>query len=456
MNRITGHLDSSFRKKIWGDILSLAWPCMTELFLMSFIGMANLMMVGHLGTYAISAVGITNQPVLIGLGIFQAFNVGSTALVARFVGAKEYKDGIIVARQTLILSLVVGIVICIPQFIYARFIVEIMGAQEDIIVHAELYMKYVAVGMFFQIIGTGISSLLRGAGDTKSPMRYNIIANIINVVLGYLLIFGFWFIPAMGIAGAGIASLVAKIAACVLALYAIFDRRSTIPIILNIKDKFQLDFSMIKRIMNIGYAAAGEQMVLRIGVLVFTRLVIGLGVAQFAAHQITINLLSLSFSSGQAFGIAATSLMGRSLGAKEPDLAECYGQELRRLGMYMSLILGVAFFTLGPYMARLYSSDENVIAIVGTLLKIVGFIMPFQNSQLIIAGGLRGAGDTRWPLIAIIAGVLGVRVVLGVLFIEVLYFGIIGAWVAIAIDQITRSTVIYMRFKTGRWKYIKV
>lgn len=423
---------------------------------MSFIGMANLMMVGHLGPYAISAVGITNQPVLIGLGIFQAFNVGSTALVARFVGAKDYALAKTAARQTLTMSVLIGFIVCIPQYAFARWIVTAMGGQAEILPYAELYMRYAAAGMFFQIIATGISSLLRGAGDTKSPMRYNIIANVINLILGYFLIYGPWFLPSLGVAGAGIASLIAKIAACVLALYAIFDRRSMIPIILHPKDNFWPEMRMIRRIMRIGYAAAGEQMALRIGLLVFTRLVIGLGVAAFAAHQITINLLSLSFNFGQAFGIAATSLMGRSLGAKDPDRAEIYGRELRKIGLYLSIGLGVVFFTLGPYIGRMYSCDPEVIAIVDILLKIVGFIMPFQNSQLILAGGLRGAGDTRWPLIAILCGALGVRVVLGILFIQVLMFGIIGAWAAIAIDQFTRSTVIYMRFKTGRWKYIKV
>ena len=441
---------SSLRK----EIVSFSWPCVAELFLMSLISMVNLIMVGHLGAYAISAVGITNQPVYISISVFQAFNIGATALVARFIGAKDYDNARVVVIQTMIVSVFSGLVLCIIGFFSARWIVVAMGASKEIVSYAELYMKYMAVGMLFQSIPTAVSSLLRGAGETKSPMRFNIISNIVNVIAGYIFIYGFWFVPGMGVEGAAIAATLAKLTACVMSIYAILNTR--MPVHISMKYKFRLDFSMLKRIMNIGYASAGEQFVLRVGLLIFTKLVADLGTIPFAAHQICINIMGLSFNVGQALGMAATSFMGRNLGAKKPDLAETYGREIRRMGMALSVFIGACFFIAGFWIARLYTGDLEVVALSALLLKIIAFITPVQNSQLIIAGGLRGAGDTRWPFIATLCGILGVRMIIGFLFVKVFLWGLIGAWVAISIDQFVRSAIIYIRFRDGRWKYAEV
>lgn len=441
-------------KNLRKKIISFAWPCVAELFLMSLIAMISLIMVGHLGAYAIAAVGITNQPVFISIAIFQSFNIGATALVARFVGAKDYDNARRVVIQALMISVFSALILSSAGFFLSRWVVEAMGSQEDSIEYATIYMKYMSIGIIFQAIPSAVSSLLRGAGDTKSPMRYNITSNVINVILGYLLIYGFWLVPGMGVEGAAIASTVSKIYACAMSIYIIYT--SKLPIAISLRDKFQLDFSLLKRIMNIGYAAAGEQMVLRIGMLFFIKMIADLGTIAFASHQIGISVISLSFNFGQALGMAATSMMGRSLGAKKPDLAETYGKEIRRLGLVVSACLLTIFFFLGRQIAMLYTSDLVVIANVAMILKIVAINMPAQTSQLIISGGLRGSGDTRWPLIATMAGVLGVRLILGFIFIKVLFWGVLGAWLAMTIDQFVRSAVIYFRFKTGKWKYIKV
>lgn len=436
------------------SILAFAWPCIVELFLVSLISMVNLIMVGRLGAYAISAVGITNQPVFISIAVFQAFNIGATALVARFIGAKDNENARLVAIQALIISVISGVALCLVGYYFSHRIVVAMGAQADTVAYADLYMKYMAVGIIFQAVPTAVSALFRGAGETKSPMRFNIISNVVNVVFGFIFIYGFWFVPALGVEGAAIAATIAKAVACVMSIRAIFDTR--MPIYITLKDRFRLDFKLLKRIMNIGYAAAGEQLALRVGLLIFTKIVADLGTVPFAAHQICINIMGLSFNVGQALGMAATSFMGRNLGAKKPEMAEIYGKEIRRMGMIASLFISVCFFLGGYWISALYTSDNSVIEASAFILKIIALVLPAQTSQLIIAGGLRGAGDTKWPLIATMSGILGVRVILGILFVKVFPWGLTGAWIAVAIDQFVRSIVIYFRFRDGKWKYIRV
>lgn len=442
------------RGELRKSIIAFTWPCMAELMLVSLISIVNLSMVGHLGAYAISAVGLTNQPVFISIAVFQAFNIGATALVARFIGAKEYANAKTVVIQTLIVSVISGIVLSVIGFILSEWIVVAMGAQEDTVAYATLYMKYMSIGIFFQAIPTAVTSILRGAGDTKSPMRYNIASNIVNVIAGFVLINGFWFIPQLGVEGAAIATTLAKLTACVLSILAIL--RCNLPVAVSLKDKFKLDFGMLKRIMNIGVAAAGEQFAMRLGFLIYTKVVADLGTVPFAAHQVCISITGLSFNFGQALGMASTSFMGRNLGAKKPELAAVYCTELRRIAMVASLVISACFFFGGSLIARLFTPDVSVIAITAFLLKIIVLMTPAQNSQLVLSGGLRGAGDTKWPLVAVVAGVLLIRVPLVLLLIKVFHFGVGAAWAAAVVDQYVRSIVVFLRFRGGRWKLVKV
>ena len=188
----------------------------------------------------------------------------------------------------------------------------------------------------------GIGAALRGAGDTRTPMRYNMISNLINVVLNYILIYGKLGFPAMGITGAAIATTVSRSVAMIMAILAIYHPNS----ILSLSEKKGLffDFNIIKRILRIGIPSGLEQLIFRTGQMEFVRTVAGLGTTAFAAHQVAINVFGLSFSPSLAFGIAATTLVGQSLGAGRPDMAEKYGLETRRMGMYVAVAIINIFF----------------------------------------------------------------------------------------------------------------
>mgnify|MGYP001113145243 CR=1 FL=1 len=442
------------RAELRKSILSFTWPCIAELMLVSMISIINLAMVGHLGAYAITSVGLTNQPVMVSVAVFQAFNVGATAMVARFVGAKDYENAKKVVIQALIIAVISGSVLCILGFSFSRWIVVTMGAQDDTVDYASMYMKYMSVGIIFQAIPTVVTSLLRGAGDTRSPMRYNIISNIVNVLAGFIMIYGLWFIPAMGIEGAAIATTLAKFSACALSIYTIIT--SSLPVAVSIRDKFRLDFLMLKRIMNIGLAAAVEQLILRTGFVIFTMVVAELGTVSFAAYQISESITGLSINFSLALGMASTSFMGRNLGAKKPEMAEAYCDELRKIALSASMIISACFFFGGYYITRIFTTDMEVILLTALLMKVIAFMVPFQNSQLVLSGGLRGAGDTKWPLFAVISGIVFVRVPLAIILIKFLHFGVWAASLAGVIDQLARSIVVYFRFRDGKWKLVKV
>ena len=426
-------------KKARNVVLKIAWPVLIELFLGTLFGMIDMMMLGRIkdsgiAAASIAAVGITNQPLFLGISLVQALNVGGTAMVARYIGAKRNDKVETVVKHTIILNLVLLVIpIFILGMLFTDKIMIFLGAQNDTLTVGRNYFRIVMVGFIFQSFNLSISAALRGAGDTKTPMNVNIKANSFNVVGNALLIYGLLGFPKLGVTGAGISTCLSHVIASILLLKCLF-----------------------KNLIKIGVPASLEQVAFRVGILLFVKMVSSLGTVAFATHQICLNILGLSFTPGQAFGIAASTLVGKSLGADEPNEAEEYIRSARKIGSIISTSMAIIFFFFGPQIVGLYTQDAKIIEKSSVILKIIAFVQPFQSSQLIIAGGLRGAGDTVWPLVATFIGVLVVRVVLAYIFVIILGYGLIGAWLAMFIDQFMRWVVIYLRFRTNKWKYINI
>lgn len=296
---------------------------------------------------------------------------------------------------------------------------------------------------------TTVTAALRGVGDSRTAMVYNLIANVVNVMFNYLLIYGKYGFPKLGVAGASLATVIGQLVAFVLAFHAIIRRRSYLH--LNFKDGFRPDWAELSNIFKIGLPAMAEQFIMRAGMIIYAKTVAGLGTVAFATHQVCMNIQSLSFMNGNAFAVSATSLMGQSLGKKRPDMAQAYCSRTQKTGMVVSLFISAVFLFWGRSIVSLYSDDASIIA-QGAQILIMAFIQPFQSSQFIVAGALRGAGDTKATAVITFLTVLLVRPGIAIFSIHVLHMGLIGAWVAMVADQILRTILVLHRFYSGKWK----
>lgn len=459
-NNVAVEKPISDTKEIRKGVIKIAWPVLIELLLGSLFGMIDMMMLGRIRNQAVAAasvaaVGMTNQPLFIGLSLVQALNVGGTAMVARYYGAKQYNRIESVVKHVILLSmLVLAIPLSILGLIFTKEIMTLMGAQPDALQVGTNYFRIIMIGFIFQSLNMSISASLRGIGDTKTPMRVNLICNFLNVIGNALLIYGLLGFPELGVTGAGISTALSQAVACTVLFIFILSGKSIVKI--SIREKFKFDNKVMYNLVKIGLPASLEQMVLRTGILLFVRIVAGLGTVIYAAHQIALSILGLSFQPGQAFGIAASSLVGRSLGAKSHEKAEAYARETRRIGSLISTFMAVIFFFFGRQLVALYSPDPLIIDSASGALRIIALVQPFQASQFILAGALRGAGDTFWPLVATFVGVLLIRVILSYIFVINMGFGLLGAWMAVFIDQFVRWVFVYIRFRTGKWKYVKI
>lgn len=440
---------------LWKEVIDITWPAFIELVMSTLFGMIDMIMVGQLRASAIAAVGLTNQPFMLLIAVFAALNVGTTTLVAWNVGAHDLKKARTVTRQALIIGLALGIAISIIGISSAKYIIIFMGAKPDTLVPATQYFQIVSAGLVFQVLTMAITAALRGAGETKIPMLYNVGSNLLNVFGNYVLIYGKLGFPRLEVAGAALSTSISRMVACLIGLYVLYFSRKT-RLALTIKGDYRPNWSIIKQTFSIGIPAAVEQFLLQSGLMLFARTVSSLGTAIYAAHQIGLNINGLTFSPSQAFGVAATTLVGQSLGANDVKKAQQYANVVHHMAMAVACFVGIMFILFSHPIARLYTADLAVAAMAGTVLKIMALAQPGQSTQLSLAGALRGAGDTVYPLYASFFGIWIFRVVVAYVFVSIFGWGLIGAWVAMVMDQYTRSAIVYLRYRSGKWKYMKM
>jgi putative MATE family efflux protein len=419
------------------------------------VGVVDTAMVGRLGAYALASVGLANQIFNISLTVFAALATGSTALVARYIGAESREEAAEVARQSLVVGVYVSGVVLLalvgmgPAFLRLLF----PRAEEAVLYHGGLYVRIVAAAQMFNYFLIIINGVLRGAGDTQTPMRITALVNGINVILNAFLIYGIGPFPALGVAGAAIATAISQSIGGLLAARALL--RSQL-VLVKLSDSFRPNAVMIKRIMNIGVPAGVEQGIMRVAQLAYTMIVSSLGTVAYAAHQVALNAESLSFMPGAGFAVAATTLVGQNLGAERPDEAEKAGYESRRMAVVVMSVMGVVFLLFPRPLVSIFSADPEVMELAVVCLRLVAVSQPALATIMVLAGALRGAGDTRAIVKITLLGFILVRICVAYVLAVVLGIGLVGAWIGMVVDLFFRSFLINQRFRSGQWKLIRV
>lgn len=431
-------------------IFKLALPAMLEFGLMMLVQMIDMIQVGSLGPWAIAATGLAAQPTMLIFSVFSALVVGTTALVARAAGAGNRDYACRVTRQSFIIVLIMGIIITVIGIPASGSIIKLMGADVDTIEPGTIYMKIIIAGTIFTVGNMVLAASLRGVGDMVTPMISNIVANIINIFMNWVLINGKLGFPRLEVAGAAIATSFSRLIAFVITLHAVYARDKYIHI--SIHDSYRFEPDIIKSVLNIGIPAAIEQLIMRGGALLFARLIAGFGTIMFAAHQIAINIDGLGIVPAMAFQMAATTLVGQGIGAQKPELSEEAARQSTIISTIMMSLIGVIYFFLGKYAIGIFTKDAQVIALGRNALKILAFSQPFTAIYFVMAGALRGAGDTKYAMYASAIGMWAVRLGIGYILADLLNMALAGAWIAVTIDMAVRMVLVLKRFSSGVFK----
>lgn len=451
-NRVLGELPTE--REVYSRAFKISWPCTLETVLVGLVGSVDIMMVGGLGSSAIAAVGLTNQPKYMLLALIRSLNVGVTAISARRKGENDYEGANKCLRQSVILSFVISMTMAILGYFYARNILAFAGAGNDIIDDSVAYYKILMISIVFTSLSLTMNAAQRGIGKTKISMKTNVMANIFNLIFDYLLINGVWGFPKMGVRGAATATVIGSIVAFIMSVKSLLKKDEFLE--LKLKANWKFDRKTTSTLMNISGSAAIEQIFMRMGFFSYAKIVATLGTVAFAVHQICMNMIDISFYCGEGLGVAAASLVGQNLGAKRPDKAIIYGKANQRMSTIVSITLFFVFIFGRKFLISIFNNEPDVIALGAQVMLIIAVTTLVQTSQTVFMGCLRGAGDTKFVAGISIFSIGILRPFTAWLFINPLNLGLAGAWISLGIDQLIRYLLGRMRFNSGNWTKIKV
>lgn len=437
------------------SIFRVAWPSVVEAVLISLISLIDTAMVSVLGTEAVAAVGLSNQPRFLFLAVFMSLNTGITAIVSRRKGENDPERANRTLRQILVITAGLSLILSVIGVTFARDILLFIGAEADAIEAATTYTQIVIGGLFFNALSININAAQRGCGNTRVSMWANIIGNLFNMLFNFLLIEGRFGFPALGVAGAAIATAMSFFVSFIISLRSvIFSKDGFLK--LSFKKSFRPDKQTLFPLLKVASSAAVEQVFMRIGFMVFAIIIARLGTMAYATHQICMNYQNIAFSFGDGMAIATASLLGQSLGRKQPGTARLYGRLAQRLGLTVGAILFIGFISLRRVLILPFTEDPAIIALGSRLLIVLAFNVPAQISQMIFSTNLRVAGDTRYVAVTSLLCITFVRTISAYILCYPLGLGLIGAWLGLVCDQYLRLTLNGRRFQKGAWTQIKL
>ena len=445
-----------YKKEDIQKTLNMAWPAMLESFFTAFAGLVDSLMVSSLGSYAVAAVGLTTQPKFLGLALFIAANVSISALVARRKGQQKKEEANRIFLTFLIFLIIMSVILSVVIVMAADPIIRFCGSEEQTHDSAVRYFRIIMGGMIFNVLQMGINAAQRGAGNTRITMRTNLVSNTVNIIFNYLLIQGHFGFPALGIEGAALATVLGTVVSSIMSVLSVWKKDNFVSIPYIIQEKIRPAMEAMGSIVKVGYSVFAEQVLMRIGFMLTAIMAADQGTSAMAAHQVGMNIMGLSFSFGDGLQATAVALIGYSLGAKQPEQAKAYGRTCRLIGAIISVLLAITYFFGARWLMELFFREEEIVEIGISIMHVIIFVVVLQISQVIYMGCLRGAGDTLYTAIASTISVTIVRTLGSYFFGYVMGMGIIGIWFGVLADQLSRFVFATIRFKQGKWIYIKI
>jgi len=317
------------------------------------------------------------------------------------------------------------------------------------------YFVIMALALPVNALSMCLSAALRGVGETRTPMRVNIIANLVNVAFNYLLIYGRLGFPRLGVRGAAIASVIGMAVGMLLAFRAVM-RADGSYLHIRLKDSWRLDRGAMAAIVRVGGNAVVEQASMRVGFFLYSRIIYSLGVTMFAAHNIAMQFLALTFNFADGLAVASTTLVGQNLGRERRDLSLMYGKITQRIAFGMSLALGLFTALMRYPLGRLFIDPATpdaglVIAFAAETLLVVALMQPVQMTSVVLAGCLRGAGDNLHVAAVMALCVSVIRPAMAYLSVNVLHLGLALTWLLSLSEIALRVFFFNRRFNSGKW-----
>jgi putative MATE family efflux protein len=434
-------------------IFQLAWPTIVAGLLENIATTVDLIMVGRLGAAEVASVGLCGMIYWVLSALAIGLSVSAMAVVARSAGGGARDEASRALGQTITLAIATSVVVAAVTILLAPHIFTLFGVEPDVGALSVRYIRILSLGMVFFGIGQVASGALRGAGDTRTPMFVGFMANIIHILVNYVLIFGKFGLPALGVSGAAIGTVASFAVTSGMYLFLFFGRRLALTLT---RQDFAWDANRLRQATRLGLPAAAEQIVLQLGLLIYVKFIVDFGTVALSAYQVGMRVLALSFIPNMGFSTAAAALIGQNLGAGQKPEAKQAGWICTWWAIVSMCSIGVIYILLSRPLAAIFVTDPEVIELGALFIRIVGYCQIGMAIHFTLAGALRGAGDTRWPLLITVIGMYGCRIPATWILTHFLGAGLLATWNLLFLDYAVRIVGILLRYGRGKWLDTKV
>ncbi len=436
-------------------VVRLAAPVVAERVSISVLYAIDALLVGrYVGKDGVAAVGMASLLIWIVLSGAWGFAVAATAVVARDAGAGAVSQVQRSMRASLLLAAVWGCLGTVLMWPLAGPLLELMALEPEAKSFGVDYIRAASLGFPLLMVLYAATGCLRGLGNTVLPMLILVAVQAANAFVAFFLISGVFGLPQFEVLASGIGFGSAGAVGGVLGLGILTSRLSPLP--------FRLDHALrvgrpdFQRVLNVGLPVTGEEFQFSIAFIAYSRVISGLGTTALAAHTLALRALELAIVPGFALATAATAIVGQCLGAGRADLAERASLEARKWALLSMVVLGLVMVILAPQLVNIFVDDEEVVEVGGRLLRIFALALPMMGISSSLSGALRGAGDVRYVLGVLTATAWLVRIPIAWILVGVFGLGAPGAWVGAVVENNVRGVLIWLRFRGGRWKGMRV
>lgn len=436
------------------EIMRLAWPAILEYSLHTMVWLVDVAFVGRLGAEALSATGLGGQVYFFVLFVFGSVGVAATAMISRRVGAGRADEASRIAAQLTTVAFALGIVVTGLMWLLAPGIFGATGLGPGVSAMGVSYLRIISLGAPLFLLRSVLAGAMHGFGDTRTPMILAGASGVFNVVADFVLIQGHLGFPRMGVAGAATASATAHVLGAALTILVV--ARGWTRARVHLRGWLDFERPTMATLARLALPAAGEHLLTDLARTLGVFIVAQLGAVAMGAHEVTAAAESLSFMPAWGFAIATSIVVGQNLGRGSPERAVLAVREAVRMSLAFGLSMAALFILLPQPLVSLFTTDTGVVAIGTRLLRIAGFAQPFLAVGGVFGGALRGAGDTRSPMLA--GGVSSWAVRLAATYVTIMVLGLPVDWVwwAMTADWAVRLAWLWLAYRRGGWQDIRV
>ncbi|CAI7727367.1 MULTISPECIES: MATE family efflux transporter [Bacillus] len=430
------------------SLFALTWPIFIEISLYMLMGSADTLMLSQYSDNSVAAVGVSNQLLNLLIVMFSFITTGTTIVIAQLLGAGRNQEATLVAYVSLGTNFLISFAISLLMFVLAVPILHIMGLSSELMPDATVFLQIVGLLSFIQALIMTYSAILKSYGFTRDTMYVTIGMNLLNVAGNYLVIFGPFGFPVLGVMGVALSTSFARLIGLTAMILIV---RHRIGLRFSFKRMFYIQRTHLKKLLKIGIPSAGEQLSYNGSQMIITLFITFMGTQALAAKVYTQNLMMFIMLFGAAISQGTQILIGRLIGAKEFDAA--YRRCMKSLywAIAISLLSSTALSLSSTHLLTFFTSNSEIIQIASLLLILTIVLEPGRSFNMVIINSLRAAGDAKFPVYMAMISMWGIGLPIAYLLGIQLEMGLIGVWISFIVDEWVRGIFMYRRWRSRVW-----